>query len=117
MFSTIVVGTDGSETAGAAVALAVQLAHESGGKLHLVVGVRSPTAVSVPVGGVQAIDQSGGAHLRHVAERMLKNVAESIQGLDVKIHTAVGDPARNPSRDLRHFRFTSSEQSPLSPVG
>ncbi len=57
------------------------------------VGVRSPTAVSVPVGGVQAIDQSGGAHLRHVAERMLKNVAESIQGLDVKIHTAVGDPA------------------------
>jgi nucleotide-binding universal stress UspA family protein len=93
MFSTIVVGTDGSETASAAVALAVQLARESGGKLHLVVGLRSPAAVAVPVGGVHAIDQSGGAHLRHAAERMLENVAEGIEGLDVEIHTAVGDPA------------------------
>jgi nucleotide-binding universal stress UspA family protein len=92
MFSVIVVGTDGSETAGAAVALAVLIANQNRAKLHLVAGVRSPTAVTVPAGGVQAMDQSGGAHLRNAAQRMLENVANGIEGLDVEIHTAVGDP-------------------------
>jgi nucleotide-binding universal stress UspA family protein len=93
MFSTIVVGTDGSETAAAAVDLAVRLARQHRGKLHLVVGVRSPTAVAVPAGGVLAMDQSGSAHMSHVAQQMLEAMADRIEGLDVEIHTAVGDPA------------------------
>ena len=93
MFSVIVVGTDGSETAGTAVALAVQIATENRAKLHLVAGVRSPKAVTVPAGGVQAMDQSSEAHLRNAAQRMLENVADGIEGLDVEKHTAVGDPA------------------------
>lgn len=93
MFSKIVVGTDGSETAGDAVALAVQLARENNAKLHLVVGVHSPAAVAVPAGGANVSDPSGGAQLRHAAQRMLENVADGVEGLDVEIHTDVGNPA------------------------
>jgi nucleotide-binding universal stress UspA family protein len=93
VFSKIVVGTDGSETAGDAVALAVQLARENNAKLHLVVGVHSPAAVAVPAGGANVSDPSGGAQLRHAAQRMLENVADGVEGLDVEIHTDVGNPA------------------------
>jgi len=54
MFSNIVVGTDGSETAAAAVALAVDLARKHDGKLHLVTAFRTPSAVGG--GGVSAAD-------------------------------------------------------------
>jgi nucleotide-binding universal stress UspA family protein len=93
VFSNIVVGTDGSETASAAVALAVQLAREQGAKLHLVVGVHSPTAVAVPAGGANVSDPSGGGLLRGVAQEMLEHVAGDLDGLETEIHTGVGDPA------------------------
>ncbi len=93
MFSTIVVGTDGSDTARAAVALAVQLIRESGGTLHLVAGVPSASGVTVPAGGVHVVDPSGGAQRSQAAHRMLEKVANEVQGIDVDIHTAVGDPA------------------------
>ena len=93
MFSVIVVGTDGSETAGEAVALAVELARENHAKLHLVVGVQTPTPVAVPSGGANVSDPSGGAQLKQAAQRMLENVAEGVDGLDVEIHTGVGNPA------------------------
>ncbi len=93
MFSNIVVGTDGSETAGAAVALAVELARDQGAKLHLVVGVHSPAAVAVPAGGANVSDPSGGGLLRGVAQRMLAEVAGNVEGLETEIHTGVGDPA------------------------
>jgi nucleotide-binding universal stress UspA family protein len=93
VFSVIVVGTDGSETAAEAVSLAVQMAREHHAKLHLVVGVHSPPAVAVPSGGASISDPSGGAQLRHAAQRMLENVAEGVDGLDVEIHTDVGSPA------------------------
>ncbi len=44
MFSTIVVGTDGSATAALAVAQAVQLARRSGATLHLVAAFQMPAA-------------------------------------------------------------------------
>ncbi len=93
MFKNIVVGTDGSETAGAAVALAVGLARDQGAKLHLVVGVHTATAVAVPAGGANVSDPSGGAALRGVAQRMLEEVAGDVKGLETEIHTGVGDPA------------------------
>ncbi len=88
MFKNIVVGTDGSDTAAAAVALAVNLARDQGAKLHLVVGVHTPTAVAVPAGGANVSDPSGGAALRGVAQRMLEEVAGDVEG------TRDGDPHR-----------------------
>jgi nucleotide-binding universal stress UspA family protein len=93
VFKNIVVGTDGSETAGAAVALAVALARDQGARLHLVVGVHTATAVAVPAGGANVSDPSGGAALRGVAQRMLEEVAGDVEGLETEIHTGVGDPA------------------------
>ena len=93
MFKNIVVGTDGSETAAAAVALAVNLARDQGAKLHLVVGVHTATAVAVPAGGANVSDPLGGAALRGVAQRMLEEVAGDVEGIETEIHTGVGDPA------------------------
>ena len=90
MFSNIVVGTDGSKTAAAAVALAVELAREQGAKLHLVIGVHSPTAVAVPAGGANVSDPSGGGLLRGVAQQMLEEVAGDLEGIETEIHTGVG---------------------------
>jgi nucleotide-binding universal stress UspA family protein len=44
MFSTIVVGTDGSQTAKRAVAVAAELARRFDARLHLVYGHRDPSA-------------------------------------------------------------------------
>jgi len=93
MFSTIVVGTDGSDTARVAVELAVELIRESGGTLHLVAGVASTNSVTVPAGGVHVVDPSYGAQRSHAAHLMLERLADEVEGIDVDIHTAVGDPA------------------------
>ena len=93
VFSSIVVGTDGSETAGEAVALAVQIARQNSARLHLVVGVHSSTAVAVPSGGASFSDPAGGPVLRKAAESVLESMAEAVEGLDVEIHTDVGNPA------------------------
>jgi nucleotide-binding universal stress UspA family protein len=83
MFSTIVVGTDGSDTARVAVDLAVQL----------IAGVASATSVTVPAGGVHVVDPSDGAQRRHAAHRMLEKLADEVEGIEIDIHTAVGNPA------------------------
>ena len=93
MFSNIVVGTDGSETAAEAVALAVQLARDGGAKLHLVVGVPTSTAVSVPAGVANVSDPSGGGQRRIAAAAMLESVAGGVTGLETEIHIGNGDPA------------------------
>jgi nucleotide-binding universal stress UspA family protein len=93
VFSKIVVGTDGSDTAAEAVALAVQMAKENGSELHLVIGVHTPAAVAVPSGGASISDPSGGAQLRNAAQRLLENVAEGVEDLTVEIHTDAGSPA------------------------
>lgn len=93
MFSSIVVGTDGSETAAKAVGLAVDLARQNEAKLHLVIGVQSPTPVAVPSGGANVSDPSGGGGLKGAARRMLENVADGVDDLDVEVHTDAGNPA------------------------
>src|ERR1700731_4583994 len=94
MFSTIVVGTDGSDTASAAVELALQLARQSGAKLHLVTAVSPPGGVAVPSGGVSVGDPSGAsASMKVAAEQMLEKLAGTIDGLDVEVHAGSGPPA------------------------
>ncbi len=94
MFSTIVVGTDGSDTAGAAVDLAVQLARQNRARLHLVAAVTSAGGVAVPLGGVGVGDpSSGAAHRQVAAQHMLEELAGSIEGVEVETHTGSGAPA------------------------
>ncbi len=92
MFSNIVVGTDGSDTAAVAVTLAIDLARQHGAKLHLVTAFRSPAAVAG--GGVSAGDPSGGAGLyKLAAEKMLTEASGGIEGLEVETHAGSGSPA------------------------
>ncbi len=92
MFSNIVVGTDGSDTATAAVQMAVQIARQNGAKLHLVSAFRSPSGVAG--GGVSVADSTGGdAYLKLAAEKMLEGVAGGVEDLDVEVHSASGAPA------------------------
>jgi len=93
VFSKIVTGTDGSETAAVAVALAAQLARQNHATLHLVVGVHKPAAVAVPSGGASVPDPTGGAQLRNAAQQMLEKVAQGVEDLDVEIHIESGNPA------------------------
>ncbi len=94
MFSTIVVGTDGSDTAGAAVELAAELARRNSAKLHLVAAVTTPGGVAVPLGGMGVGDPSSGAAHRHVAaQHMLEEVAGAIEGAEVQTHIGSGSPA------------------------
>jgi nucleotide-binding universal stress UspA family protein len=92
MFSNIVVGTDGSDTAALAVELAVDLARQHGAKLHLVTAFRAPGAVAG--GGISVGDPSDGHGLyKLAAEKTLAEVSDSIEGLDVETHAGSGSPA------------------------
>ena len=96
MFSNIVVGTDGSETAALAVAVAADLAKTHDAVLHLV------NAYKVPAGGV-AVVQAGAmavadplissAALKESAEKLLAQAASAVDGVKVEAHAALGSPA------------------------
>jgi nucleotide-binding universal stress UspA family protein len=93
MFRKIVVGSDGSETANAAVALAADLARQSGGELHLVTAMRSSGGVAVPP-AVSAADPGAGAvYRREAAQQMHRDVIKGLQGIDVRSHVEGGAPA------------------------
>src|ERR1700677_4697309 len=92
MFSTIVVGTDGSATASIAVRMAAQIASQNSATLHLL--SVSKMATGVGGGGLASGDPVGGdALLKLAADRMLGEVAREIEGLDVVTHTESGAPA------------------------
>ncbi len=55
--------------------------------------MHSPTAVAVPGGGANVSDPSGESLLRSAAQSMLEKVAGGVEGLDMEIHTGIGDPA------------------------
>lgn len=92
MFSTIVVGTDGSRTAAAAVELAASLARAHGAKLHLVAAYRAPEPFTT--GGLGASDTGESeAFLRAATDEMLKEVASGLKDLKVKRHSGEGAAA------------------------
>ena len=95
MFSNIVVGTDGSETAALAVALAVELAKEHGAVVHLVHAYKVPASgVGVAQAGPTGVaHQEAGAEMLKAASReLLYTTASSTSGVKVETHSHKGPP-------------------------
>src|SRR5438128_12686098 len=95
MFETIVVGTDGSATANAAVQRAAELAKQSGARVELVSGYRenySSVAAGMGAGmypgdlATDARDAAGGC-LEEAAAKLRS------EGLEVETHCMGGDAA------------------------
>lgn len=95
MFSSIVVGTDGSPTAEAAVERAATIARESGGTLHLVTAFQNRTgSMSVPMAATAAADSGVGSSLSEkVCTDMVQEAAANLADVRVETHVAGGDPA------------------------
>jgi nucleotide-binding universal stress UspA family protein len=97
MFSTIVVGTDGSETATAAVALAMDLAQQVGGTVHLVHAVKaSPSGVPVAQVGQTVVVRGDSTMSREVqasADALLETAAMAAEDVTVKTHSVSGGAA------------------------
>ncbi len=94
MFSTIVVGTDGSDTAALAVGMATDLARQNGAELHLVNAYR-PSSAGVAGGNAAASgsDPVYRAVSKSASESMLAEMAAQTEGLTVKVHSESGPPA------------------------
>jgi nucleotide-binding universal stress UspA family protein len=99
MYASIVVGTDGSETASEAVRHAIKLAGLSGGELHIVGAVKVP-ADSFAGGEMGALMGSFAgpefeAEARTEAEGILKRAeaAAAADGVKAEIHFVLGEPA------------------------
>ena len=96
MFSRIVVGTDGSDTAAAAVTLAIHLAQRTGASLHVVSAYKDP-ATSIPVAhaGVVAVPDSTltAAVVKSASEKLLAEVAKEAGPVRVETHSVAGAPA------------------------
>ncbi|HEY1274556.1 MAG TPA: universal stress protein [Thermoleophilaceae bacterium] len=93
MFKTIVVGTDGSDTAQRAVSKAAEIASLTGASLHV---VSAYSGGPVQVGGgaePEAKDWAIGADYN--AEAVLQRTASRLRdnGIDVGEHAPKGDPA------------------------
>ena len=96
MFGSIVVGTDGSETAGEAVRQATELAKAVGATIHLV-------SAFEPVGNQRLREERQQApddlqwsiNEREDVEATLKNAADQIKeaGVGVETYARQGDPA------------------------
>jgi nucleotide-binding universal stress UspA family protein len=94
MFSTIVVGTDGSQTAKRAVVIAADLARQMGGRLHLVNGYRDPADPGGAGVAVGSPYRSTSNHWHDASEAVLEEAVEdpALAGLDVERHSVVGGP-------------------------
>jgi nucleotide-binding universal stress UspA family protein len=95
MFTSIVVGTDGSETADEAVDLAVTLARDSGATLHIVNAYRtSAGAGQLAVAGapVPANTALGDALGAEASQQLLEGVASRVSGIDVQTHSVNQSP-------------------------
>ena len=96
MFGSIVVGTDGSETAGEAVRQATDLAKAVGARIHLV-------SAFEPIGNQRLReertqvpdDMQWMVNAKEDVEATLRNAAETIgeTGVDVETYARQGDPA------------------------
>ena len=94
MYESIVVGTDGSETAQRAVAEATRLASAFGGELHLVLAyepLRGARIVGAPEGAAKVWDIKPDAAAQTTVDQAAATVRRS--GVEVKVHTVTGDAA------------------------
>jgi nucleotide-binding universal stress UspA family protein len=95
MFSVIVVGTDGSETAAKAVALAIEMAKVHGSRLHVVTAYE-PVLPSLSLEEREALGELAFmASPGEQAERLIAQSAEAAgaAGVEVETHVQVGDAA------------------------
>ena len=93
MFESIVVGTDGSATAGAAVRTAADLAKLTGATLHLVNAYRVVTSdvyAAAAVAPTPAFRDDVTDTLRNDAEAMLQAAAEPLRAEGIAVETHVG---------------------------
>jgi nucleotide-binding universal stress UspA family protein len=96
MFSEIVVGTDGSDTANAAVALATDLAQRCGATLHLVSAYKDPaTSIAVAHTGTVAVPDTSftALEVRSSCEELLTEVAKRAGSITTETHAVPGAPA------------------------
>lgn len=102
MYSSIVVGTDFSETAELAVRHAVELAKAFGAKLHVVTAFRPAFATGIATSSLEAM-AAGGTEALQEAESAIADEIEAnhgrlverlaSEGLDVKAHALAEDAA------------------------
>ena len=94
MFSSIVVGTDGSDTADIALRRAVDLARLTGAKLHVVSAYEPAPA---HVGGnkpvAEAAEWSVGSDFK--VDAVLQRARDTARGdgVEIEVHAPKGDPA------------------------
>lgn len=96
MFTKIVVGTDGSDTAAMAVELAVDLALRSGATLHLVSAYKDPaTSIAVAHAGTVAVADGSltAAAVKSASEELLSDAAKGVKSVPVETHAIAGAPA------------------------
>ena len=99
MFKTIVVGTDGSESAGVAVQHATELAKLTGGTLHIVFAYRplalSGVALAAGAGAATVDIQLVNQGIATETEQICENAASSArrEGVAVVVHPIPGEPA------------------------
>src|SRR5438270_12741203 len=96
MFRTIVVGTDGSETAGEAVRQATELAQAVGAEIHLVSAFEPVGNQRLREERVQAPDDlQWMVNAREDVDATLRDAGEKIKEAGVKVETYArqGDPA------------------------
>jgi nucleotide-binding universal stress UspA family protein len=94
MFSSIVVGTDGSKTADRALARALELARLTGGRLHVVSAYApAPAKVSGGAPASEAAEWSVGPdfEVEGVLERAGGRARS--EGVEITAHSPKGDPA------------------------
>ncbi len=90
MFETVVVGTDGSETAAEAVRVAIDVVKSSAGKLHIVSAYK-PQAFT----GMAQHEVPRSLDAGDLAEAVLHDLASraKVAGVKAEIHHGTGDPA------------------------
>jgi nucleotide-binding universal stress UspA family protein len=94
MYTKIVVGTDGSDTAGAAVTQAAKLAKLCGATVHLVCAYKNPVALAAMAPETAAYMPSDD-DLRGRAEQVLERAGRQVRdaGVKVETHAAPGSAA------------------------
>ncbi len=96
MFGSIVVGTDGSDTAKEAVRQATELARAVGGRIELVCAYEPVTDARLRAEAVEVpVDLQWMINPREDVDAMLEEAAAEVRaaGVDVRVYARQGDPA------------------------
>jgi nucleotide-binding universal stress UspA family protein len=95
MIESIVVGTDGSETAAMAVRAAAELASSIGARVHVVSAFQPLSGVKVRGGASPPEASQWGVGPRMAVDSLLEEAAGTIRprGIEVECYARQGDPA------------------------